>query len=139
MGQRDRRAGASHGLRGGRACWCPRPVGAVKDTMTHEQLTTVEQVISDLETASSRNDVEASLRSSQKTPRSRAIWSRASSNGRRVCAAAGLRYGNWRSRSRGAAGYGEDTNHRLSEETLSLSNTEVRPQMRRSSPWTSSR
>ena len=27
--------------------------------MTHEQLTTVEQVISDLETASSRNDVEA--------------------------------------------------------------------------------
>jgi len=31
----------------------------VKDTMTHEQITTVEQVISDLETASSRNDVEA--------------------------------------------------------------------------------
>ena len=26
--------------------------------MTHEQITTVEQVISDLETASSRNDVE---------------------------------------------------------------------------------
>src|SRR5712671_7221828 len=59
MGQRDRRAGASHGLRGGRACWCTRPVGAMEDTMMHEQITTVEQVISDLETASSRNDVEA--------------------------------------------------------------------------------